>query len=187
MARLFLPDPPLATGDLLLRGFTADDAAALGPALRDPDVSHFAYGDKMAWTDDQVLGFVCEKLPGFLAADSAVMLGVFDRGSGALLGSTLLWRVDFELGQAELGFWLVAAARGRGVADRAIARTCRWAFDEYGLERIEARADVDNSHSQITLARVGFVREGTLRGVDPRGDQRADMVQWSLLPHDLAE
>ncbi len=58
---------------------------------------------------------------------------------------------DWRAPRAEIGFWLLPEARGRGVATRAVCVFCRWAFAELALARIQASADVDNPASQRVL------------------------------------
>lgn len=158
---------------------------ALTHAAADPDLLHFAYGDRVPLGDEAVARrFVCERVPALLASESGVMLGVFDAAGGTLLGSTLLWNLNLGQGCGELGFWLAANARGRGVAARAIVITCRWGFDELGLHRIEALTDPAHPPSERVLRRVGFVYEGVRRGADKRPDGYHDCPSWSLLASD---
>jgi len=49
------------------------------------------------------------------------------------------------------------------------------------MERLGAWADVRNPRSQHALERVGFVREGTFRAFHRHGDERRDVVAYSLL------
>jgi ribosomal-protein-alanine N-acetyltransferase len=49
------------------------------------------------------------------------------------------------------------------------------------MERLGAWADIRNPRSQHALERLGFVREGTLRAFHRHGDERRDVVSYSLL------
>jgi RimJ/RimL family protein N-acetyltransferase len=93
----------------------------------------------------------------------------------------MLFHVDPDLRNAEIGFWIAAGSRGRGLAVRAISLTLRWALSAVGLERIQGITDVDNEASQRVMEQVGFVREGTLRGYQRRPDgTRGDVFSYSL-------
>jgi len=59
-----------------------------------------------------------------------------------------------------LGYWLSAAANGRGLATAAVRDMIRVAFEEQGLHRIEAGTLLHNVRSQRVLERNGFVRFG---------------------------
>ena len=59
-----------------------------------------------------------------------------------------------------LGYWLSAAANGRGLATAAVRDMIRVAFGELGLHRIQAGTLPHNVRSQRVLERTGFVRFG---------------------------
>lgn len=59
-----------------------------------------------------------------------------------------------------LGYWVSAAANGRGVATAAARDMVRVAFEELGLHRIEAGTLPHNVASQRVLERTGFTRFG---------------------------
>ena len=103
-----------------------------------------------------------------------------DRAVGQL--TLLLTR---QPGSATLGYWLIEAARGRGLATQAVTTATRWAVNEVGLSRIEAFVEPDNRPSMRVLERAGFVREGLLRSYLVLEQARSDAVVYSLLPDDL--
>jgi [ribosomal protein S5]-alanine N-acetyltransferase len=59
-----------------------------------------------------------------------------------------------------VGYWLSAAANGRGLATAALAQVKRIAFEDLGLHRIEAGTLPHNVRSQRVLERNGFERYG---------------------------
>lgn len=59
-----------------------------------------------------------------------------------------------------LGYWLDAAANGRGLATAAVRDMIRVAFEEQGLHRIQAGTLLHNVRSQRVLERNGFLRFG---------------------------
>jgi [ribosomal protein S5]-alanine N-acetyltransferase len=59
-----------------------------------------------------------------------------------------------------LGYWLGAAANGRGLATAGVRDIIGVAFDELGLHRIQAATLLHNVRSQRVLERTGFVRFG---------------------------
>ena len=59
-----------------------------------------------------------------------------------------------------LGYWLSAAANGRGLAAAAARDMIRVAFEEQGLHRIQAGTLLHNVRSQRVLERNGFLRFG---------------------------
>jgi [ribosomal protein S5]-alanine N-acetyltransferase len=59
-----------------------------------------------------------------------------------------------------LGYWVSAAANGRGLATAAVGEMARLAFGSFGLHRVQAATLLHNAASQRVLERNGFVRIG---------------------------
>jgi [ribosomal protein S5]-alanine N-acetyltransferase len=82
-------------------------------------------------------------------------------GSGAVVGRvTLTGIVRGAFLSCSVGYWLSAAAGGRGLATAALRETVSIAFGELGLHRIQAETLLDNVASQRVLDRTGFVSIG---------------------------
>jgi RimJ/RimL family protein N-acetyltransferase len=88
----------------------------------------------------------------------------------ALVGSVSMFHLDLEQGDGELGYWVAPAARGRGVATRAVNTAARHAFERVGLRRLYLYHAVDNPVSCRVAERCGFRLEGTLRSSHRYGD-----------------
>jgi RimJ/RimL family protein N-acetyltransferase len=91
---------------------------------------------------------------------------------------------DLNEGVAEVGYWVAATVRGRGVATAALGLIARWAFAAAPeLARLQLRADVTNAASNRVAAKAGFTREGVLRSqrFNARLGRRVDFAIWSLL------
>jgi ribosomal-protein-alanine N-acetyltransferase len=66
-------------------------------------------------------------------------------------------------GTAELGFWLLPEATGRGLALAASTALLRFGADRLDVHRVSATCDVENERAVALLERLGMVREGHLR------------------------
>ena len=104
--------------------------------------------------------------------------------SRTFLGLALAFGFDREAQTVELGYVVAPAARGRGVAVRALEFLTEWAFDELGALRVELRISVENEASSRVAERAGYVREGVLRSVYFKQGIREDEEVWSRLPTD---
>jgi RimJ/RimL family protein N-acetyltransferase len=122
-------------------------------------------------------------------AGQGVYLVVVDASSQTLLGAIDMRFVDRDDPSiGELGYLLVAAARGRGVMTRAARLLLPWGFGRAGLARVQAMTHPGNEPSARLLERLGFTREGLLRSFRPgEGGGREDRVMFSLLPGELIE
>jgi 8-oxo-dGTP pyrophosphatase MutT (NUDIX family) len=74
--------------------------------------------------------------------------------------------------------------RGRGLASRAMRLLVRYAFDELGLERVEAHVNPLNRVALRVAHRAGLRREGLMRGNTMLGDERHDTVVLGRLRDD---
>jgi ribosomal-protein-alanine N-acetyltransferase len=94
-------------------------------------------------------------------ADGSLLPHVVLDESGHVVGRiTLNGIVRGPFQSCSVGYWVSAAANGRGLATAAVRHLKRVAFDELGLHRLEAGTLLHNVASQRVLERNGFVRFG---------------------------
>lgn len=91
---------------------------------------------------------------------------------------------NWEHGLAEVGYALSSSYQRRGVMVAALADLLDEIFHRTTLEHIEARCAVDNRASQKVLERVGFRREGRLRGYFKLRGERVDNYLYAVLQGD---
>jgi RimJ/RimL family protein N-acetyltransferase len=148
------PDPPLTDGVVALRAVTLDDVAALARACQDPEIPRWTLVPS-PYTEDDARSFVCG-LDAVHAAGSALSLAVVEAPAGALVGVAGLPVVDAPRRRAEVGYWVAAWARRRGVAARAVRLLSAHAFAVLGLRVLHALVDRDNLASQGVARAAGF-------------------------------
>ncbi|MCX5206568.1 GNAT family N-acetyltransferase [Streptomyces sp. NBC_00237] len=86
------------------------------------------------------------------------------------LGTLTVRWTDRSDGLGMIGYWLLPAARGRGLATRAVRTATEWAFRTAGVRRLELAHAVENEASCRVGLRAGFPAEGTLRASYRFGD-----------------
>ena len=86
-----------------------------------------------------------------------------ESGDGRLVGSFSLMEMARGPGYGEIGYWVAAAARGRGVASRSVALMRDWAAEALRLRTIEILVHRDNAPSRAVALRAGFADTGELR------------------------
>jgi RimJ/RimL family protein N-acetyltransferase len=152
--------PTLRDGDLVLRPKTPGDAEALVAACQDPEIPRWtlvpspytrADADHFIAISDQDA-----------AAGTAVHLIAVAADDGRLLGSFSVMELDREPGYGEIGYWVAAAARGRGIATRAVRLLTDWARTDLGLTRIEILPHKDNEPSRRVAELAGYRDTGEL-------------------------
>jgi len=97
-----------------------------------------------------------------------------------------LWLRDWEEGRASLGYWLAGSARGQGVAAEALRAVVRWALGDLRIPRLQLCVEPWNVASVRTAERAGFRREGLLRSWQQVGEERRDMIMYSMLGVELS-
>ncbi|MDX2916801.1 MULTISPECIES: GNAT family N-acetyltransferase [Streptomyces] len=97
------------------------------------------------------------------------------RDSGEVLGRMALRGVDFADGVANAAYWVLPAARGAGVASRALAAVSAWALDGIGFHRLELDHSTRNDASCRVATKAGYLLEGTRRSAAVHDDGRHDM------------
>ncbi|WP_328561057.1 GNAT family N-acetyltransferase [Streptomyces coelicoflavus] len=98
------------------------------------------------------------------AADGrSVSFRITDGESGTTLGGISVNEISRQMRVARVGYWVLAEARGRGVATRALLLASRWAYAELGLHRLELGHAVGHEASCRVAGHSGYRAEGTLR------------------------
>jgi ribosomal-protein-alanine N-acetyltransferase len=102
--------------------------------------------------------------------------------TGAVVGRiTLNGIVRGAFQSCSVGYWLSAAAVGRGLATAALRETIALAFGELGLHRIQAETLLSNVASQRVLDRNGFVRIGMAPTYLKIAGQWQDFILYQLI------
>lgn len=91
---------------------------------------------------------------------------------------------DPVLRNCEVGVWMGAAGRGRGLVTTAVRHMIDWAFGVRGMARVEWHCDPENGPSIATAKRLGLTCEGTLREAFVLDGQRRGVQIWSVLAHE---
>lgn len=108
-------------------------------------------------------------------AETGASWAVIHPDDGRLLGRAEFREVHLDGGIAELAYWMIPTARGRGVATAAVSTLSRWAFDEVGFQRLELLHSTGNVASCKVATRTGFLLEGTMRAAVLHTDGWHDM------------
>lgn len=155
----------LADGRVLLRPPSLADVAAVTAACQDLAIARWTTVPAPYTASDAVF-FVEQVSDAGWARGTDATFVVTDPLDGTLLGACALKGIDRAQGRGEIGYWITAAARGRGVATAAVRLVCAWAFDGVvgpGLARVDWRAFVGNEGSRRVAERCGFTVDGLLR------------------------
>ena len=175
---LAVPPGGIIAGGLVLRPWRAADAAALVAAVSDDEVHHWLDSIPRPYTASDAEEFVAMTRRD-LTEGRGVALAV-TRGGGPVASVGL--RLDAGApGVGEVGYWVAAAARRRGVATTATRALAEWALGPLGLHRLELYAAVDNAASRTVAERAGFELEGIRRAWRTVAGVPSDYVAYARL------
>jgi RimJ/RimL family protein N-acetyltransferase len=162
--------PVLVTGELLLRPWTSTDVPGIVAAYAD---SHIRRWHARDMNDAEAAQWVTNANSCW-TTETGASWAVTSR-TGKLVGRMSLRTVDLEEGLADIGYWVVPSARGRGVASEALVLVSDWAIDELGLHRLELEHSTRNESSCRVAQRAGYLSEGTKRSSALHEDGWHDM------------
>jgi [ribosomal protein S5]-alanine N-acetyltransferase len=175
------PQPVLpADGGLVLRPWRDSDAVVLLGAYADPAVQRW-HRQRLDGPDEALA-----LIRGWHQSwqdETAGCWAVAAGPSGDVLGRVAL-RLRLDRGQGECGYWVLPAARGSGVAPRALASLTSWALAEVGLHRIELVHSVVNRASCRVAEKAGYPPEAVLRSALLHSDGWHDLHLHAVTAND---
>lgn len=152
--------PYLSDGHVALRAMTTADIPAIVAACRDPEIPRWT-SVPSSYSREDAERFLAVSTAEAAAGDG-ITLAVAD-ADGELIGTVGLMGVS--AGYAEIGYWVAARARRRGVATRAVRLLGDWAHAELGVTVLEILAHRDNESSQRVARAAGFAETGVIRSL----------------------
>jgi len=173
--------PVLTSNHVTLRELRASDAPSLFALLTTEEVSRFisppptsvdGFERFIAWTLRQ------------RQAGSYVCFAVTLDSTDTAIGIFQLREVEPGFGTGEWGFAIGSAYWGTGVFCEGAQLMVKFAFEEVGVHRLEARAAVKNGRGNGALRKIGAVQEGLLRKSFQKDGAYLDQALWTILDED---
>ena len=176
----FSSDLILENARVLLRPLHEDDYQdLLVYALEEPSLWDYsllpANGEKgmKTYTDAALLGREQETSYPFV---------VIDKNINSIAGSTRFYNINFFHKTLSVGYtWYGKAFQRTGLNRHCKLLLFSHAFEAWGMERIELRADARNQQSFTAMKALGCTHEGTLRNDSVAKGGRRDSVVLSFL------
>jgi RimJ/RimL family protein N-acetyltransferase len=159
----------IAGDGLILRPWEAKDVGAAVAGFADPAVQRWHCRSMDAAEAAEWIAQITARWRAELGARWAVTEG------GVVVGQIGLGHLDLHDGCAEISYWIVPQARGRGLAPRALEALCGWAFGELGLHRLQLEHSTANPSSCRVAEKAGFRVEGVRRSAVLHQDGWHDM------------
>src|SRR3954468_13674930 len=176
-----MPAMELRGPEIILRLPDPADAPALFALARDPAVTRWFSWGPYASVDEPERWIADQEAKREAGEQLDFVIHHRDHGPIGITGLAELSRRDRR---AMVGTWLGREHWGTGANAESKALVAHLAFGVCGLERLGAYSNPDNTRSANALERVGFTREGTLRGWHRHGDRQLDVHIFGMLRAD---
>ena len=85
---------------------------------------------------------------------------------------------------AEIGYCIGRKWWKQGITSEALERVMRFLFDEVGVNRVEARHDVNNPNSGKVMQKCGMTLEGIHRQADMNNQGLCDEACYAILKNE---
>lgn len=169
---------PAGDHDVVLRPWRRADIAALVPLVDDPEIRRWLDRIPDPYTVPDAEEYIAGTRVALTAGTQVALAVVVD---GQLAGSMdlRLDPVDGLLG--EIGYWVAAGVRGRGVASTSARLVADFGFEALGLRRVELNAAGANIASRRVAEKAGFEPEGVRRAWRTVHGMPTDFVLYGRL------
>ena len=179
---------PITTDRLLIRPPQAGDGQALAEAKRASweDLKPwlpFAKGsvDSVNEKDDEIL---CrQKQAAFIRRDD-LMLFVFDKGTGKMIASSGLHRMDWQIRYFEIGYWVRSDETGKGYGSEITVALCQYAFNALNASKVVVGHHGGNGPSQRIIEKLGFEKEAFFKGNEAIDGRLLDVLYYARFDAD---
>lgn len=164
-----LADKPTLIGEaVLLRPFTEDDIAAMGPILADPEVQILTGSVSSSAEAQQASPDLDERTLAWYRSRAEqpdrLDLAIIDRATGRCVGEAVLNELSADDRSCNFRILIGPEGRGRGLGTEATRLTVRHGLAA-GLHRISLTVFTFNPRARRAYEKAGFVFEGTRRDV----------------------
>jgi RimJ/RimL family protein N-acetyltransferase len=173
--------PALTGHNLTLRELVPTDSLALLSMLSTEEVAKFispppttkqGFQKFIAWTHSE------------RQAGRQITFGMIPEGCDQAVGLVQVRAIAPNFSTAEWGFALGSPFWGTGLFLASARMTLDFAFQNTEVNRLEARAVVQNGRGNGALRKLGAGREGILRGSLLKDGKHLDQIMWSILRQD---
>jgi RimJ/RimL family protein N-acetyltransferase len=163
-------EPQVVFGDgVVLREFADDDLPDLRVALADPQIQLW---NPTHWAGpDQALSVLQHGRDWSSGTFAGWLICTPQRHE--LQGLVAVHSISQFHATGEVGYWVAAPDRGRGLATTAVRTASEWAFRTLGLRRLDLAHAAENVASCRVAEKAGFSYEGTQRLAFVYGDGQA--------------
>jgi len=173
--------PIFKSSRMILRELVKSDAASLLALLRTEEVARFI--SPPPTTSEGFEKFIQWTI-GQRQAGRQMTFGMVPEGYDHAVGLVQVRAIGPNFSVAEWGFAVGSPFWGTGLFLASARTAVDFAFQHTGVNRLEARAAVQNGRGNGALRKLGAVQEGILRGSLLKDGKYLDQTMWSIVASD---
>ncbi len=173
--------PVLHTNRVALRELQTTDALSLLSLLSSAEVAKFI--SPPPTTPEGFVKFI-QWAKRERQAGNQFTFGIVPEGYDHAVGIIQVRAIAPRFSVAEWGFAVGSPFWGTGMFMASARTTLDFAFEHTAVNRLEARAVVQNGRGNAALRKLGGVQEGVLRGSLLKDGKYLDQVLWSIISQD---
>jgi RimJ/RimL family protein N-acetyltransferase len=151
-----LPDPPLADELVRLRPWSVHDVDDLVAAWDDSEVQRWTSVPQARGPADALRWIASEQLRRDRALALDLVISPADPDDRTVLGEVGMVPLAGGPSRAELGWWVAAPHRRKGIATHGVCLFAGWLRDELAFTDLFAQVDTDNPASVWVAERCGL-------------------------------
>ena len=173
----------LKTDRLILRPFRISDAQKMYDNwASDPEVTRF-----LTWPTHTSVDVARKVLDHWVASyekPDYYQWAICLKENDEPIGSMAIVDGDFRIGRAEIGYCISRNWWGKGITAEALQAAIDYLFGDVGMNRIEARHDVNNPNSGKVMQKCGLKMEGIFPDFGCNNQGVCDIAQYAILKKD---
>ena len=173
--------PVFKSSRMVLRELVKADAATLLGLLKTEEVARFI--SPPPTTPEGFEKFIQWAI-GQRQAGNQMTFGMVPDGFNHAVGIVQVRAIAPNFSVAEWGFAVGSPFWGTGLFLAGARTAVDFAFLHTGVNRLEARAAVENGRGNGALRKLGAVQEGILRGSLLKDGKYLDQIMWSIVASD---
>lgn len=170
---------PLESTRLILRPLRESDAESMFAYTSLPESFRFLKRETHHSVQEDI-EFIRHAEEGY-RSHREFLYGIEEKTSGVLIGTCRLFGLNMRDGVGEVSYLLHPLYQRRGYTSEAISRIIAYAFNELGLQRIQARCVQDNIGSERVMQKCGMKLEGVLRNFARIHEQLVTFKLYSIV------
>jgi len=178
---IFSIEPVLEDERVILRRMVETDAASLLPfSLHEPEI--WKYGLVTAAGEENLRQYLASANKNWQDKKEYPFI-IYDKKLKRYGGSTRFYDIQQHWHTTQLGYtWYGGEFQRSGLNRHCKLLLLTFAFETWGMERVEFRADANNARSIAAMKAIGCVEEGILRNHMPTAaGGRRDSIVLSIL------